>query len=206
MAHRDEDRLHARSSAHHLADHLAAVAKLGVGPATRPGFPIIADEPALGAAEGRQIEKHPEVAGQAESAGMRSPLAIADDQVRHCFELREGLQQRGDLPEGQKPRNVGKAGPGPDTGDLHHLQALCIEHHHRGVEIRAAAVEGDVGAGHQSRQPLRVPLDHPTAQTLLESPGLGNGEIPVVADPWLQRWTFGMAVHCTSGLQRWSSR
>ncbi len=153
-----------------------------MGPATRPGFPILADQTCLGAAERRQIEEHTEVAGQAEAPRMSSPLTVADDQVRRRLELREGLQQRGDLPEGQISRNVREAGPGPDTGHLHHLEALRIEHHHRGVQIRAAAVEGDVGAGHPSRRPPRVPLDHPTAQMLLECPGLGNGEIPVVAD------------------------
>ena len=77
--------------------------------------------------------------------------------------------------------------PGPDTGDLHHLQTLRVEHHHRSVEMRAAPVEGDIGAGHQARRAPRIPLDDPTAQTLLECPGLRDGEIPIVADPRLQR-------------------
>jgi hypothetical protein len=48
------------------------------------------------------------VAGQAEAPRMSSPLPVADDQVRHRLELRERLEQRGDLPEGQIPGTVGK--------------------------------------------------------------------------------------------------
>jgi hypothetical protein len=54
------------------------------------------------------------------------------------------------------------------------------------VQLRTPSVEGDVRPGHQPRFSPRVPLDDPTAEPLLERPGLGNREIPVMRRLYLQ--------------------
>src|SRR5262245_20116921 len=71
---RDVDRLHALSRAEHLADHLAALAERGVRTAACPRLAVLADQSALGDADRRKVERHAEVAREAEAPRVRATM------------------------------------------------------------------------------------------------------------------------------------
>ena len=152
-----------------------------MGSAALAGLAVHADQPALGAADGRQVEGDAQVAGDPEAARVGAPVAVGNQQVRAGAQAGEGLEQGGHLAEGEVAGHVGKARPRADGGRLQHLEARGVEHHHGRMEDGAAALVGDVGARHAPHGAQAVALLDPVAKAQLERACLGHRDVPAVA-------------------------
>src|SRR3972149_4869296 len=73
--------------------------RLGGGAGGGAGRGVLAGEPALGHADGRQVEEESQVAGNAEAPGVRVAVAVDEDEVRGVFEALEGAGQAGGFAE-----------------------------------------------------------------------------------------------------------
>jgi hypothetical protein len=177
VAHGHVDRRDEGLRAHDLADHLTAVAQRRVRAAARPGLAVLAHETALGDADRGQVERHPEMAGQAEAARVGAAVRVADHEVRPGAQLREGLEQRRQLAEREVARHIGEARATRRGRHLDPLEARGVEHDHRREQHGATAVVGDVGTGHEAEtRGQLVALAHRVAQALLEGARLRDAE------------------------------
>jgi len=75
---------------------------------------VLAGEPALGAADGRQVEAVPDVAGEAEAAGVGDALAVAHEHVGPGAQPRAGAEHDRRLAEAEQAGQVGE--PDPSRG------------------------------------------------------------------------------------------
>ncbi len=142
-----------------------------------PGLAMRPDEPALGTADGRDVEQHAEMAGEAEAARMRAALTVAEHQIRALTQAIESRQHRGKLAEGEVAGHVRESGLGADATGLDQPQIVGVQHHHGGKEFRAPSVVADVRAGHEANLAEVITLDDTRAKPLLEGPGLGDADV-----------------------------
>ena len=113
MSRRDEQRGDVGPGPEDGADGLALVRPAGSDrPDSGPGSTYLAAEPALGAADGRQVEPEAQVAGDPQPTGMGDPLAVAEDHVGAGLQPVEGFEERGGLAEREQPRARRGTSPG----------------------------------------------------------------------------------------------
>ena len=67
---------------------------------------VLAGEDGLAAADGGEVHEEPQMACDAESAGVGDALSVYHDEVRDGVQGLEGLDQHGDFPEGQEAGDV----------------------------------------------------------------------------------------------------
>ena len=125
---------HGVAGAENEADERGAVAKLGGVAGGGAGRGVLAGEPALGDADGRQVEEEAEVTGDAEAAGVRVAVAVYEDEVRGVFEALEGKGEQGDFAEGEEAGDIRECDGG--------LEDMVLDE----AEVRVGE-EDDGGAG-----------------------------------------------------------
>ena len=106
VAGRDEHRSNPVARPHYLADRYPVQQKLGPPALLRSRFSRFPTQPALGAADGRQVEPEAEMAGDPEAARVRQPLAIDEHNIRNVFDLPEGLEQNRQFAKREQPGDV----------------------------------------------------------------------------------------------------
>lgn len=139
--------LHAVTRSQDRADALLPVNERRPVAFAGTGFRVSADETALGAADGRDAELDPGVAGQAEPARMRQPVTIADQQVRAERQPPPRLADQRQLAEGEKPRDIREVDLQGAGGDLQHPLVRPGRDDQRRIATAALLVIGDVGRG-----------------------------------------------------------
>jgi hypothetical protein len=121
VADRDEDRLDAVLGAQCPTDLLRArrSARDQRGGAAAPGAGLLVGEGerVLGHPDRGQPGEYSEVAGEAETAGVGEPVAVADHETRRARQRVEHGQHGRDLAEGEQPGDVGE-GDLSDGGGL----------------------------------------------------------------------------------------
>ena len=134
----DEEGAAAGLAAHHGADNLALVLERRPIAGQWPGLGEAAEQARLGDADGRQIQEHAQVAGEAEAPGMGQALAVDHDEIGRLVQHGQGSQGYRDLAEGEK---AGAVGEGRGPGGLRALEEL------KGPGIEAdGSREGDLAA------------------------------------------------------------
>lgn len=177
MSDRHVDGFHALARTDHLAHQLSLVDEPNVASTAKGRLAVVTDETALRAADRREIERHAQVAGEAEATRMRAALAVAQDQVGQRPQAVEGLDDGRQLAEGQVAGDVREPRPGLHALRLDDLEGPGVEDDDRGEEVRAAPVVADVRAGHVPDLSEVVAIDDAGAKALLERPGLGDGRL-----------------------------
>jgi hypothetical protein len=147
VADRDEEGAAAGLTAHDGADDLALVFERRPVTGQRPWLGEAAEQPRLGDADGRPVQEHTQVAGEAEAPGMGEALAVDHDEFGRLVQHRQGRQGYRHLAEGEKAGAVGKADRLGCLGTLQELKGLGIEADGSGEGGLAAPAEVDVDAG-----------------------------------------------------------
>jgi glycogen phosphorylase len=138
-----------------------------------------ADQTALRHADAREVEQNTEVAGETEPAGMCQSLAVAEEGVGAPSNRREGVEERGDLAEGEEPGDIGESRPAAAVGSLDETPALDIQDHDRGDQLLALA--GDVASGDPTQpSPVQRFFPYPPLEPLLDAGRLPRGKGPGV--------------------------
>ena len=104
----DKDRLDPASRPDDGPNSLVAIPQQAVRPPLAARLFVLADQPALGAADGRSSRNRPQMRSQSQPPRMRDPLPVNHEQVRHLLELRHSLQAHGSLAKGQQSGDIGK--------------------------------------------------------------------------------------------------
>src|SRR5215213_5753746 len=96
---RDKERFVPGARADRGADDLTAIDERRVGAEDALRFLVLADEPALGAADCRPLQNQSQMGCQPKSAGMGIALTVEEEDVRLDPEIAAGGKHRWRLPE-----------------------------------------------------------------------------------------------------------
>ena len=178
MSDRDIERLDAGAAAQHGADGflLRALAVQKRHPFTLfgAGLVVAADKPRLGHADGRQIEQHAEMAGQAEASGMGDALAIAKQEIRKDGQLIDSRQEHRRLAEREQPWHVRESGGLADDAGLEGLEGGEIQYHHRRPGNVTPIFETHVGTGDTADSGETVAALYAASQAFLKFSGFSG--------------------------------
>jgi hypothetical protein len=150
---------------------------------------FLADQARLGDPDRRDIQQHPEMTRQAETARMGVALSIAQDQIGPGLELVPRLQHRRHLAEGEIARDVGKPRLLPGDGLFDGIKLREAQHHYRRPRHRPVVLEADIDARHAPHLADAIARNHFIPQRLLNRPRLGHGLGPFVMDVGFQKLT-----------------
>ena len=128
---------------------------------------VLACQPALGHADGRQVRQYTEVACKAEAPRVGDPLPVADHQVRATTQRLDGVKKNRNLPERQQPWYVGKGGGTTGNGVFYQLQARVFQKGDSPTGHPTLFLEGHVRAGDLSDVAEVVLRDDPAAEILV---------------------------------------
>jgi len=79
-----------------------------VASSTRAQLLVGADQAALGAANGREVQEEAEMGSDAHGPGMSDPLPVDENQIRLCVQLGKSFQQDWPFTEGEESRDIGE--------------------------------------------------------------------------------------------------
>ncbi|MFZ2948723.1 MAG: hypothetical protein WA003_04490 [Desulfuromonadaceae bacterium] len=135
MAGRDEDRSYAAAGPEDGADQLIPVEQRGAGAALRRRLDELSHEAGLGAAYGRDLQLHSEVAGKAEPLGMGDSLAIDDEEIGPPRKAPDGFGHVGGFTKREQAGNVGEGRTGDDKGAFNRCEGGKIEEDGHGNDL-----------------------------------------------------------------------
>lgn len=153
---------------HHLSDHVRPVHQPPVRAPASGGFSVATDEPTLGTANRRKIDRDPQVAREAAAARVGPTLSVAKDQIRPNRQAPESIEQRRKLAEREITRHIRKTRDAADADRLHDLSRDDVEDHGRSEEKWASAIVGDVRPRHVSHWTQAIASDDPLAERVLQ--------------------------------------
>lgn len=123
----DEERAAAELAAHDGTDDLALVLERRPVAGLGAGLGETSEQPRFGDADGRQVEQHAEVAGEAEAPGMRPALAVDHEKIGRRGQHRQGRGGGRNLAKREQARAVGKRRRPGRLGTLREFQGPGIE-------------------------------------------------------------------------------
>lgn len=174
MADRDEERPAAGLGPERGTDDLALVLERAGIARCRAGIGETPEEPGLGDADRRLLQEHAQVAGEAETAGVRPALPVGDDEIGWGGEQPQYGERGRHLAEREKARAIGEGDTMDDLRTFEKLEASGVDDRgssEGGVTIGA---EVDIHAGDMAGCEARWGgLDDLVTQSFLNRPRLG---------------------------------
>jgi hypothetical protein len=107
-------------------------------------------------------------------------LAVTENDIRLIPEFPESGQERGNLTEGEEPRDVGKSDSILHLDEIHKLEpGKCMDSDRSHHPVAVLPIP-HIGAGNQVHPPGEGPQEHTAGKAMLERYSLFRGEIPGV--------------------------
>lgn len=174
----DEERPDAIASAQHGPDLPSLQHERHVCAACRARLLVLTAEPRLGAADCWNVQPQSEMAGQSDSARMRDPLPVDQEDIGRLAQRLIGLEKHRSLAEAEKPGNVREPRLRNCPAPFQDFLRASPRDHDRTVEPFPADVVRDVGCAdrvHRTHRPRHI---HARGKLQLQRTGLLRIDIP----------------------------
>jgi hypothetical protein len=146
------------------------------------GFFVFPDQSGFRHPNARQVRHDTEMAGEAETPGVRVTLAVAEQKIGANMQALEGVQYGRYLPERKQARNIRKARGTLGYCLIEKLQRGKAKYGDCRSGSAARIFEADVDPGNRTDCPEIVGLYHQAAKTVLDRARLAWRHVPGVAD------------------------
>src|SRR5262249_38824657 len=162
------------------ADLFAPIDERRPAPRFNTKLAVFAHQNALGAADGRQIEQHADVAGDAEASRVGYALPVEHQDVWFRFEFLPRFEQRRGLAEAQQSRHVREFSNTADAGGFYYQQIGQPQNDYAGVYRLRKFVVRDVRPGDRAYGPREWLQTNQTAKQFLNLDGFASRQVPAV--------------------------